>query len=186
MKYKIYTEEHGTAHILSEMAIVSKACRLSPSATGKLRLIAEEILELTVRLFENLRYEFYIENEKQRFTLNLRTKTLVKSKRTDEETLSLSGNGGTYIKMGIFGKISGVFESLLMNGGEYEQLSVPYYNNMGITPYFSLAAYQRKIQKMERTEEWNCLEKSIIANIAKDVIIGVKNDSVVMITVIDF
>ena len=51
--------------------------------------------------------------------------------------------------------------------------------------YFSLATYQNEIPKTIKENQWDGLEKSIIANLAKDLIMGVKADKVELITIID-
>jgi len=188
MKSDIYTDKHEIEYILSETERIGTFCKLPPSASGKLRLLAEEMLELTVRLFDNLKYEFFIENEEREFTLNLSVKTFVSFKQK-EKLLSLSPAGENKAAKGIFGKISGVFESLITNSGEYSPIAMPYWESMeliGMTPYFSLLSYQNEIYKTADEGQWDGLEKSIIATLAKDMIIGVKNKKVEMIALIEF
>lgn len=194
MKSDIYTHKNGIEYILSETERVGVFCKLPPSSVGKLRLLAEEMLSLTVRLFDNLKYEFFIENDSHRFTLNLSVKTIVNSAQK-EKMLSLSSHDENKATRGICGKIGGIFESLLMDIGECSRLSVPhgddtgmatYWEGMGMTAYFSLAAYQNEMPEKNPKEDWDELEKSIIAKLAKDVVIGVKNKKVEMITIIEF
>ena len=191
MKSDIYTEEHGIELILSETKRIGEFCMLPPVASDKLRLLAEEMLSLTVRLFENLTYEYFIENEGRRFTLNLSVETLV-SPEQKEKLLSLSSSGGNEATKGIFGKISTIFESLLTGGNEYAQITGVYYSEiphlygMDMTPYFSLSSFQEERPKKPHDEQWDGLEKSIIATLAKDMVIGVRNNRVEMIAVIDF
>jgi hypothetical protein len=182
----IYTEEHGIEHILSETEKVGVFCGLHPADTGKLRLLAEEMLGLTVRLFENLSYEFFIEKtEWQRFTLNLSAAALV-NQGQKEKLLSLSTAGKNKATKGFLGKISGIFNSLLMDSGEYERIYIPHYDGMGMVPYFSLAAYMDEPPVKNIKEYWDGLEKSIIAMLAKDMVIGVRNSKVEMVAVIKF
>jgi len=188
MKSDIYTGKQGIASILSEVDKIGRFCNLSPSGTGKLRLLAEEMLGLTVRLFDDLEYEFYIENEGKSFSLNLRADTFVNSKQK-ERMISLSSRSENKADKGIFGKISGIFENLLMDDEEHEQIYIPYipnYDMIGMVCYFSLSAYQNDIPKTTKEEQWDGLEKSIIANLAKDIIIGVRNNKVEMIVIIEF
>jgi len=185
MKSDIYTNEHGIEHILAEAERIGQFCNLPPVASGKLRLLAEEMLGLTVRMFENLKYEFFIENEDRRFTLNLSAKTIVKLNQKDK-LLSLSASGENKAAKGIFGKISGIFESLIMEENENDQIHVPIYDSMGLMTYFTLSSYQEERPKKPADEEWDGLEKSIIATLAKEMIIGVKSGKVEMIAVIEF
>ena len=185
MKFDVFTEEDEMGYVLSETERIGKSCNLSPSAAGKLRLLAEEMLGLTIRLFDNLKYEFFIENEDQRFTLNLRAETAISSSQK-AKILSLSKFGRNKATKGIFGKISGVFESLILVDGEYGHIYIPEYECMGITTYFSLAVYQNEIPKTVKEEQWDGLEKSIIASLAKDLVIGLRNNKAEMIVVIEF
>ncbi|MCL2056091.1 MAG: hypothetical protein FWH02_02600 [Oscillospiraceae bacterium] len=185
MKSDIYTGRHGIEAILSEVEGIGVFCKLAPADTRKLRLLAEEMLGLTVRLFDDLEYEFYVEGKKQSFTLNLRAEAFVGTKQK-EKMLSLSSSGENKSAKGIFGKISSVFSSLLTDSGEHERVYVPNYNTLGMTCYFSLSSYQSGLSKEIKEEQWDGLEKSIIANLAGDVIIGVRNDKVEMVAIIEF
>ena len=194
MKSDVFTDKTGIDHILSETERLGTFCKLFRSDASKLRLLAEEMLGLTVRLFDGLSYEFFIENEGQRFTLNLSAKTLVNIKQK-EKLLSLSSRGENKAEKGIFGRITGVFENLLMDTGEILQISAPYgddtgmatyWAGMGMTAYFSLSSYQNEVSQKAEKEDWDDLEKSIIASLAKDVVIGVRASKVEMIAVIEF
>ena len=194
MKSDIFTEKNGIEDILAETERIGAFCKLAPSANGKLRLLAEEMLGLTVRLFDELSYEFFIENEERRFTLNLSARTIV-SQSQKEKLLSLSSRNENKATKGFLGKISGIFESLLMDTGEYSQIVVPHESGMGMSPYwagvgmttyFSLSSYQNEMPGTAKKEEWDDLEKSIIAALAKEVVIGVRNNKVEMIAVTEF
>jgi hypothetical protein len=120
-------------------------------------------------------------------------RTIVSSSQK-EKMLSLSSRNENKATKGFFGRISGIFESLLMDTGEYVQIASPYdlgimplYSGMGgMTTYFSLSSYQSEMSKTAKKEDWNDQKKSIIAALAKDMVIGVKNKNVEMIAVIDF
>ena len=185
MKSDIYTGEHGIEHILAEAERVGTFCGLASSSAGKLRLLAEEMLGLTVRMFKNLSYEFFIENEGMRFTLSLSAKAIVKSSQK-EKLLSLSASGENKAAKGLFGKISGIFESLVMDDNEYDRIYVPHYDSMGLMTYFSLSTYQTSEAPKPSDGQWDGLEKSIIATLAKDMVIGVKSGRVEMIAIIEF
>ena len=193
MKSDIYTEKHGIKHILSETERFGVFNELPPSASGKLRLLAEEMLSLTVRMFNDLKYEFFIENTKKHFILHLSADTFV-SQGQKEKLMSLSTNGENQAVKGIFGKISAIFESLLSGGREYAQIAgaynlgsdIPYMHGMGMTAYFSLSEFKDERPHKPDEEQWDGLEKSIIATLAKDMVIGVRNKRVEMIAVIDF
>ena len=188
MRTDIYTESHGIETILVKMEKVGQLCGLSASETGKLRLLTEEMLTLTVRLFDNLSYEFFAESSEKQFKLSLTAATRV-SQSDREKLLSVSKSGKNKATQGVFGKISGIFESLVMESCDYEQLIVPTYDSMGLMPYFVLSSYRDEIPKLakeEQDEMWDGLEKSIIATLAKDVIIGVRSSKVEMVVLAEF
>ena len=180
----VYTEKHGIASILTAVDKIGKFCDLSPSAAGKLRLLTEEMLGLTVRLFKDLKYEFFMENSGRHFTLNLTAEAFI-SRSKKEKMLSLSKDGKNKAEQGLFGKISGVFEAMLTNSGELERIPVPYYDGTGMVSYFLLSDYRNGITETSDEELWDGLEKSIIANLAKDVVIGVRNDKAKMIVTVE-
>jgi hypothetical protein len=191
MKSDIYTQKQGIEQILSETKRLGEFCNLPPVASDKLRLLAEEMLSLTVRLFDNLEYEFFVENEGCRFTLNLSAKTLV-SPQQKEKLLSLTRNGENEATKGIFGKISTIFENLLTGSAEYTPVvrayypDIPHLYGMDMSAYFSLSAFQGERPYKPDDEQWDGLEKSIIATLAKEMVIGVRNNKVEMIAVIEF
>jgi len=186
MRSDIYTEKHEIADILADVEKIGQFYSLASSDAAKLRLLAEEMLGMTVRLFDRLKYEFYVENEGKNFTLNLKAQTIVSGEQK-EKMLSLSSSGENKAAKGVFGKISSVFEGLLfMDGAEYDPIYIPQYNDMGFVSYFSLSAYQDEMPKPIKKDRWDELEKSIIANFAKDVVIGVRNNKVETIVTIEF
>jgi len=191
MKSDIYTSKQGIKHILSETKRIGEFCNLPPVASDKLRLLAEEMLSLTVRLFKNLKYEFFIENDGSQFALNLSVETLVNPGQK-KKLLSLSRNGKNKATEGLFGKISTTFENLMTGDNEYVPIpgihysDIPHLYGMDMTAYFTLSAFQEERPKNPDDEQWDGLEKSIIATLAKDMVIGVRNNKVEMIAIIDF
>jgi len=191
MKSDIYTGEQGIEYILSETEKLGVFTKLPPAASGKLRLLAEEMLSLTVRMFDNLKYEFFIENTKKHFVLHLSADTFV-NQGQKEKLMSLSTNGENMAATGIFGKISEVFESLLTGDNEYAQttelycVDIPHLYGVDMTAYFSLSAFQEERPEKPDDEQWDGLEKSIIATLAKEMIIGVRNKKIEIIAVIEF
>jgi len=186
MKSDVYTQKSGFYIILLAMEKIGEFAGLSESEVTKLRLLTEELLSLTIRLFENITYEFYAERNGQQFTLNLIVDTEVNIEQKDK-MLSLSSEGKNVAIKGVLGKISGIFEDIVMNinnGNTYPEPSFTGYGSKKI--YFSLKDYQAQISENQRSMEWDGLEKSIIAHLADDVVIGVKSNKVEVIAKITF
>jgi len=189
MKSDIFNQQHGVEHILNETERFGVFSKLPSAGVMRLRLLTEELLGLTVRLFDDLKYEFTIENEGQRFTLRLKASTIV-SLDQKSKMLSLSSRGENEAVKGVLGRISGVFHDLIMGADNSPNLSPvttssfnPYYDTDTST-YFSMTYYQNQAPERENEPEWDGLEKSIIANYADDVMIGVKSDNVEMVVLI--
>jgi len=188
MKSILYNQSDGIDFILSKTEKIGEACDLTPSETMKLRLLTEEVLGLTVRLFENIEYDLFIENEGRFFTINLTAATRVNLSQKNK-MLSLSSEGKNKATKGVLGKISGIFEDAIMGAGENDSFVHTYsslYSGGNSDIYFSLTHYQNQIPEDEKAMEWDGLEKSIIAHIADDVTIGVKSDNVEVIATITF
>ena len=205
MKTDNFKGSLGIEQILDEVKRFADYVRLSEAEAMKLRLLAEEMMGLVVRLFEDDDYEFYIESNEKRFMLILIADVLVNLQQKDK-ILTLSKEGKNIAEKGILGKISGVFQDMLMGahnlpagdnldldaaGGEdYRSISTymhhhnPYSHCEGM--YFSMANYRNLIPSELKNDQWDGLEQSIIANIATDVVVGVRNDRVEMMAVIDF
>jgi len=185
MKSDVYNQSNNIEDILAEAELFGRSCELTPPEANKLRLLAEEILGLTVRLFDDLRYEFFIENSKQRFTLTLRAATLVDPDQK-EKVISLSSRGKNK-SLGILGKISEVFENLVTGeagaypfGGSFES----HYGGENPDTLFSLKYYQKNAPEEEKKPEWDGLEKSILAHFADDVTISASSNKVVVVATI--
>jgi len=188
MKSILYNQNDGIDFILSKTEKVGEACDLTPPEITKLRLLTEEVLGLTVRLFENIEYDLFIENEGRCFTINLTAATCVNLNQKNK-MLSLSSEGKNKATKGVLGKISGIFEDAIMGAGESNSHINTYsalYSGGNSDIYFSLTHYQKEITEEEKDQEWDGLEKSIIAHIADDVTIGVKSDNVEVIATITF
>ena len=181
-KSDVFNQSHSMEHILSETELFGRSCELTPPEALKLRLLAEETLSLTVRLFEHLTYTMQIEHAKSRFSIDLKASTLVDSDQK-EKVLSLSSTGKNKAS-GVLGKISEVFGYFLTSdteafpfGGTYES----HYVSNNPDTLFSLKYYKNNISDEEKKPEWDGLEKSIIAHFADDVTIGVRSDKVEVI-----
>ena len=188
MKSIIYNQNDDVDFILSKTEKIGEACDLSPPEAMKLRLLTEEVLGLTVRLFDNLEYELFVENEGRNFTINLTAATNVDLSQRDK-IISLSSEGKNKATKGVLGKISGIFEDIIMGNSGSDSFIHTYssiYGGENSDMYFSLMRYQNEIPENEQKAEWDGLEKSIIAHIADDVTIGVKSDKVEVIATITF
>jgi len=169
--YKSINPTHTTEYILSEVERLGAFCHLDNSGVKKLRLLTEELLSLTVRLFvDYLEYEFFVENHVRRFRLNLNAKTIVNPEQK-EKLLSLMGNNEGAKGKSIRDKISEVFTNFVFS-------DVSLYDGTDSVFVFSLTDYRNQAAKKVTDEQWDGIEQSIIMTLANNVRISVRDNNV--------
>ena len=96
------------------------------------------------------------------------------------ELVSLAKNKKNAAAVGITGKIRSILEDVYLDENVRKMTNTipdPYYSTVGCVDYtylWSLDRYKEEINKDEDANEWDQLEKSVIAAVADDVIVGVK------------
>ncbi len=150
-----------------------------------LRLLAEEMLGMVEHLLPFCSGGFWMDSKDRSFELHLKVEAIVTQEKK-EELLSVSAGKNAATK-GILGKISGVFESML-----FEKHSID--TEMGYMPpdqyvmlggeyshAWSLVNYKEQAEPTVQQEDWDGLERSILANYADDIVIGVHANRVEMV-----
>ena len=197
MKSDIYTFDRVVDNIDDITAIVSKAAaynRLGHKQELKLLLLSEELVGMLPNLLMCGKGKFWIENIGNKYELHavVAADDLL-SKADREEILSVSKSGKNEAAVGIVNKIKIAAEMMFANyalsvgaAGDVElgfdqnadeiYRMGAYEDPMGYTDQWSLVNYKKKT-KVD-TAEWDELEKSIIANMADDVTVGIINSKV--------
>ena len=167
---------------------------LSRREAFHLRLLAEETLGMLRAITGDYTAEFRVETEGRTCRIYLSAKSdLDYAKR--KELLNVSTTGKNAARVGIMEKIRGIFEAGLFSLEEGYNLQSQYgasmftYGTMGmLEPGISDAVYAWSMQKYKAgvqaendPDAWDELEKSIIANIADDVTVGVRRGSVELV-----
>ncbi len=174
--------------------------------TGKkaihLRLLAEETIGMVKAMTGDFDALFHIEEEEGEYKLKLTLRTNMDIEKK-EELLSVSRSGKNAAAKGFMGKMGEIIENGLLNYDfalrlqqEYGSGYVDYLSmGMGIPSEtyvsgnpitWSLNSYRDALSEAEGDSKepvqdaWDELEKSIVASIAKDVIVGIKKDRVDM------
>ncbi len=174
--------------------------QLSRKDAIHLRLLVEETLGMFRAMTGDFRSLFWMERDNKVFRIVMTAKTdMDPEKRSD--LLSMSSSGKNAAVKGIMAKIGSVFENALMDFNYAMKLTQDYgggvmdYGYLGLgmpaemvslaqSQYvWSLENYRRSVEEVaekngEPPEEWDELEKSLVANLAKDVIVGIKKDQV--------
>ena len=174
--------------------------------TGKkaihLRLLAEETLGMVRAMAGDFRALFWLEAEDGEYRVRLMAETNMDADKKNE-LLSVSTSGKNALARGFMGKIGELFESASLYFQEMKKLQSEYevgfleYGSIpgdisGHMPPFTKEQFTWSMQKYRKSlsdasdtghpfeEAWDELEKSIVASIARDVVVGVKKDRVDM------
>ena len=164
-----------------------------------LRLISEEMLGMMSSLTGRYRAFMWYERSVKEAKVFLTAKTDNMDIDAKKGLLSVSSSGKNESTKGFMGKIGDIIENGLLNFENIMEIEQKYgggymgYSNIGNMSAdsvlaWSLSQYRNSLNeelKGENEEEWDELEKSIVASIAKDVIVGVKKTQVDMTVIMD-
>ena len=181
--FKIENDASSLERMLEETEKAAKYADLDSKQTIRLRLLSEELIGMLPSLLEYCSGEFWVECEGKKFELHVAV-VVDDMLSTDRDKLfSVSTSGKNAAAKGIMGKIRAAAEMML---AEYFSLPVDMqydFYNMGMAePYYyanawTLNQYRQSAQEQDE-EAWDELEKSIIANLADDVVVGIKGKKV--------
>ena len=182
--------------VLAEVEKVTTYNGLEDKKALRLRLLAEELCGMLPGLIENFSGEFWAENEGETYELHVELKAEDMDIDLRDELISVSKSGKNAAAKGVMGKIRAVAESMLLVASD-PTYSVPcgeYYDyhgyNMGfgyIDPTiavergyiysWSLFNYKTVVEEKEE-DAYAELERSIVAKLADDIIVGVRGRNV--------
>ena len=181
--------------VLAEVEKVTAYNGLENKKALRLRLLAEELCGMLPGLIENFSGKFWAENDGDDYKLHVELKADDMSIDLRDELISVSKSGKNAAAKGVMGKIRAVAETMLLAASDPE-LSVPsgeYYDycgyNMGFgyidptisyeTGYvYSWSLYNYKTAVEEKEDAYAELERSIVAKLADDIIVGVRGKNV--------
>ena len=187
MKSDICKLSNDTASLEALLLETEKAAsysNLDKKQSMRLRLLAEELVGMLPFLLDFSDGEFWVENEGKNFSLHVSLKpneSLTMEKR--EKLLEVSTDGKNSATVGIMAKIRIAAQFMLI---DYEKNSaeMPAFYSYGTaegmtvqSSVWSLSTYRQKVGQ-EKDEKWDELEKSIVSNIADDVLVGLDGKKV--------
>ncbi len=171
--------------------------QLSKKESFHLRLLSEEMFSMVRAIAGNFTADFCIEAEDRSCKLCLETAKMELDYGKRREFLSVSTKGENIASRGIMEKIRNIFEAGLYGMEEGFKLQAEYGGGMYLygsmdsmdvgladTIYaWSMQKYKSEVESdiSKNEEAWDEIEKSIIANIADDVKVGVRKDSLTII-----
>lgn len=201
-RIKITNTGSGMNSALNLTENFSHTMNLSEKTSSRLRLLTEEMLSMVRSITENFTAEFYIECDDDNVCkLHLEAKSDL-DYRQRRDLLSVSTEGTNIASLGIMDKIRWIFEAGLVHMEDSFKLQAEFgngyldYGMLGsIDSGMSQAVYAWSMQKYKDSvdsqrqnesnlaalDAWDELEKSIIANIADEVQVGVTRDRVELI-----
>ncbi len=165
-----------------------------------IRLLVEETLGMVKAMAGDFGALFWMEKDGEDLKIRLSVKTEM-NKEKKEELLSVSRSGRNAAVKGLMGKIGEIIENGMLSFDEVMKLQQEYdggyisYAHMGMNApgeplitgdlmMWKLSTYKDSLreskEKQAHQEAWDELEKSIVAKLAKDVVVGVHKDSVDM------
>lgn len=156
-----------------------------------LRLLAEEMMGIVKGIVGEFSAKFWIEGEKREVQLMLEADAAVDLEQRDR-LLEVSSSGKNYAHRTFTGKLAGLFETCMMSYDEtaaYAWQTADFGFDMmpglGYDRVWSLGSLRSGIKDtpvdVNKKEQWDELEKSIVAKLADEVIVGVKAHKIQMI-----
>lgn len=191
---KIYVTStgEGIEQALAQAEAVAAFKQLSQKDTLHLRLLTEEMMGMVQALTGTKKAEFWIEDADGTYRLHLKTKTPGMNMELREKLLSASSTGKNAAAKGVMGKIRDLFERAMeplddsaegfyLTGWEYvgaEQSDM----FMASAAIWSFNRYKQSLEDdAAHKEEWDMLEQSIVASLADEIQIGIRENTVEMV-----
>jgi hypothetical protein len=188
MKSDVCKIEKGTRDldaILKESEKVAAYNGLSHKQALQLRLLCEEIDGMLPNIIDDFEGELWIDFEDGVCKVNVSIQIPEFNTSKKEELIGLAKNKKNAAAVGIVGKIRDLIENFIL----FNKDNKPYYpivtdlnsgtgfsEGVDYSYLWSLEQYRSNVKDSEAKDEWDELEKSVIASVADDVIVGVKGN----------
>lgn len=188
---RVRSSGSGMAEALSAAERVAAYKGLSRKDALHLRLLTEELMGMLSGLTGETEAEFFIEDEDKTFRIHLVTETAMDAEKR-KKLLSSSSSGKNAAVTGVMSKIRDLFHQAF----EPLEEGTPAYYSAGWIGYeidpaaadfafqdhtWSFNRYKESLNEEKNKEEWDELEKSIVANLADEISIGINKNRVEMI-----
>lgn len=161
-----------------------KAMNLAKKDAGHLRLLAEETLGMIKMMTGNFVALMWLDRNKNEAMLHLKAKAEAMDSDKKKDLISIATSGKNEKAKGFMGRIGDIFDSVMMDAMDdtgledaYSQLDRADSEGGDYDAKWTLDSYRDSDGGAEARD---ILEKSIVANIAKDVVVGVKRDTIEM------
>ena len=144
-----------------------------------LRLLTEELVGMVLEIGGEFDAEFWIENDNKACRLCLEAEMNLMNSKKRDTFINISTSGKNASINGIMSRIRDVVERYMVKDRE----NIDTYFSNSQNKDWTLNGYKTYVSKNKssRQDEWDEHEKSIIANLADDVTVGVRDHSVMVI-----
>ena len=188
---KVRNDGEGQEAALKEAERFAVYQELNRKETLRLRLLAEEMLGMIEAIVGDFNAQFWLEGENGDTKICLEAEAWVDYDKK-ERLIGVSSSGKNYAQRTFMGKLAGIFEYCMMGYDSpfqqalengyflYDGTSGMDYERMWSLDFFREDLSQNLEDEVKRAE-WDELEKSIVAKLADEVIVGVKAHKVQMI-----
>ncbi len=184
----ISSEGNNMENGLAQIDKISVYKELAPKSALQLRLLTEEMMAMMRAITGNVNGEFWVEDQDGVYELHLLVKTLVDEK-IRKQLLDVSASGKNEAARGFMGKIRSFFEpsrgvpvfSAGFLGGGTPQMSENY--SWSMADYRDQLRQYRDMNMKATQEEWDELEKSVVARVADDVKVSIRGRNVEMVII---
>ncbi len=162
---------------------------LSAAQTLKLELLAEELIGMLPNLSRGYTGEFWVENQGKAYELHVSFRADALTVEEHDRLLTVAKSGKNAAATGIIGRIRAAFDSMVASSAvqgtlphetaAYGLLDATDYTNYTYT--WSMERYIETVENSihrEKENAWDELEKSVIAKLADDVIVGIRGSRV--------
>ena len=186
MKSNVCKIENGTKDldaILRESEKVAVYNELTHKQTLQLRLLCEEIDGMLPRIIDDFNGDLWFEFEDGVGKVHISLLFDEFTAKKKSELVAIAKNKKNASAVGIVGKIRSALENVFLEvdnitvsdlSVETRYLLGEYCDPVEYSCLWSLGQYRTTVVKEEKSEEWDELEKSVIASVADDVVVGVK------------
>ena len=181
----------GLENVLSEVEKVTDYSGMQKKEALRLRLLAEELVGMLSELVKNFEGRFWIQNNENKYELHAELSVETLSIEKKEALIAVSANKKNAAAKSFMGKIRDIVQNMLLHSEESWQdgvADIDYlydYNTADVHYVYAWTLDHYEKQQKERlfdsSEEWDQLEKSIVAKLADDVVVGVRGKKVEII-----
>lgn len=197
MKSNICKIENGTRDleaILKESEKVAVYNDLTQKQAMQLRLICEEIDGMLPNIIDEFDGDFWIDFTDGVCKVNASVKFAEFTAEKKEALIKVAKNKKNAAAVGMVGKIRSMLENVFLDQDNLvacAMASGTFYTATGYIEcvdysyLWSMEEYKKGVEKTQ-TEAWDELEKSVLASVADDVIVGVKGKQADIIVVKKF